>query len=114
MDVEKGEIRDDVSHRSMRLQLVHLRDQKLLAFVKSASAMDNMEAIVTLLSTTNLQKVDDADLAELCFAMGPVLLTNIVRILLSRTRSDGDLEGVQAVSAVRHTVLLATHSSPTR
>lgn len=114
IDQERGAIRDDVFHRTMRLQLLHLHDQRLLAFVKSGNALADADAIATLLTTTDLKNVDDADLAELCFALGPVSLTKILGMLLPKVQTDDELEAVQAIALVRHSLLSVMNPSPSR
>lgn len=111
---EREDIRDDAAHRTMRLQLLHLHDPNLLAFVKRGSALTDVNAIVTLLGATTLKNVDDADLAELCFALGSVPLTRIIGDLLARVKTDDELEGIQAIALVRHSLLSTAIPSSSR
>ncbi|MDD4287343.1 MAG: hypothetical protein PHN33_03260 [Candidatus Peribacteraceae bacterium] len=114
VELEHGDIRDDAAHRAMRLQLLHLHDPTLLAFVKCGSTLNDVDAIVALMSTTTLKNVSDADLAELCFALGPVSLTKILGMLLPKVQTDDELEAVQAIAFVRHSLISAMHPSSTR
>jgi len=114
VELEHGDIRDDAAHRAMRLQLLHLHDPTLLAFVKRGSTLNDVDAIVALMSTTTLKNVSDADLAELCFALGPVPLTRIIGDLLKQAKTDDELEGIQAIAFVRHSLLSVMTPSSSR
>lgn len=108
---ERDAVPDDAARRAMRLQLLHLHDPALRAFVRSAGETKDSAALTALVLGMDLKGVADADLAELCFALGPVPLTAIIADLLPKTKTDDDLEGVQAIALIRHSLLAAAASS---
>ena len=109
---EQQVLKDDAAHRAMRLQLLRLRDTKLTDFVRRGRDVADVDALVALITATDLTGVNDADLAELCFALGPVPLTGIIGSLLRQAKTDDDLEGIQAIAVVRRSLITAQTPSP--
>lgn len=104
---QEGNLRDDAAHRAMRLQLVHLHDPKLKEFIQRGSALTDAHALAEFVASADLHGVEDGDLAELCFALGPVPLSGIIAILLAQAKHDDDVEGIQALALIRHSLLVA-------
>ncbi|MDD5041320.1 MAG: hypothetical protein PHX87_03550 [Candidatus Peribacteraceae bacterium] len=109
--VEAVPSHDDIQHRSMRLHLVHLHDKKLMSIVERARTLTDVGTLVSLVSGSDLSDVNDADLAELCFAIGPIPLTRIIREFLSQAKDDSDIEGIQSLATVRHSLISAAFSA---
>jgi hypothetical protein len=101
---EVGNWRDSPGRRRMRMQLVQLRDPKLLAFLESAKAAQSAEALAALLMDTDLQGIADADIAELFFALGPAAVSSLIASMLGRVASDSDLQGIAALTTIRHSL----------
>lgn len=110
VEEERGTPSDSPEKRSMRMQLLHLRDPKLQGFLQAANAVGSLDAMVALLNDTSLEGVADNDLEELFFALGPEALSVFIAAELTRVQSDHDLEGVVALTVIRHSLLEAMHS----
>jgi hypothetical protein len=109
---ERGAFRDSPERRTMRLQLVHLRDPKLKIFLEKARAATSVDALATLVLSMDLREVMDADLAELFFALGPALLAKVMSSLLQSARTDSDIEGIAALTVIRNALYSSTTASP--
>lgn len=88
-----------------RLSLLSLHDPKLRAFQKKAQSMNTPEELASLVSDTDLKDVSDADLAELFFALGPTALSSLIEHELQHATTDDDLDNVDALVTIRHSLL---------
>jgi hypothetical protein len=104
VELEESNFRDSPERRRMRLHLLKLRDPKLLAFQEKANKAGTVEALTALILDTDLKKVNDADLAELFFAIGPGPIGRIVEAMLSGVKTDSDIEGIAALTSIRRSL----------
>ena len=102
---------DSPERRRMRLYLLRLHDPHLQAFVEEAKKRDTPEALIQLIYNTNLAGVDDSDLAELFFVLGPNALSALIQKMLLECKTDSDLQDIAALTEIRHS-LFASLSSP--
>jgi len=105
VEEEKGTSSDSPEKRKMRMQLLHLRDPKLQAFLLAANEAGSLDAMVDLLNDTSLEEVADNDLEELFFALGSEALGVFIAAELGRVQNDHELEGVVALTVIRHSLL---------
>lgn len=104
VEPEEGNFRDSPERRRMRLQMLKLRDPKLLAFQEKARKAGTVDAITALILDTDMKKVNDADLAELFFAIGPGPIGRIVESMLVTVKTDADIEGIAALTTIRRSL----------
>ena len=104
---EQLEAKDSNEFMQMRLELLHVRSTVLKDFVSKVKASKNPQEVAKLFAEMDLHEVEDADLAELFFALGPVPLTLIIKDLLSNASSDSDLQDLEALTGIRHSLLLS-------
>lgn len=104
VETETGTWRDSPERRRMRMQLVHLKDPKLLAFMEKAKSAVSADALAALLSETDLQGVDDADIAELFFALGPAAVGKLIELMLTTAKTAADIEGIAALTTIRRSL----------
>ena len=107
VETENGNFRDSPERRRMRLHLVKLRDPKLLAFQEKAKEAGAVDALTVLIMATDLKDVNDADLAELFFAIGPGPMGKVVESMLKTATKDEDIEGVAALTTIRRSLYLS-------
>ena len=103
--MEEVDFADEPRKRLMRLYLLHLHDSKVMQFVEEAKKVNDPEKIATMMQDMDIADIDDGDLAELFFALGPNVLDGIIRYSLREAQTDDDIEGVVAVATIRHTLL---------
>ena len=96
---------DHRENREIRMQLLRLHDPKLLRFQKRASSVSDPEELAGLVAETDLSEVSDADLAELFFTLGPATLTRVIGVMLQMAKTDQDLQGIAALTAIRDALL---------
>lgn len=100
---------DSADKQMIRLSLVRLHDPRLLKLKKQAEQAGSIEEVATLIQSMNLKDVDEDDLAELFFALGPAALSRLIVDLLAAAKSDSDVEGVTALTIIRHSILTSLH-----
>ncbi len=96
---------DSDAKRATRFALLRLHDPKLLAFRDVASKVKNIEDLNVLNQRSDLSDVQDADLAELFFALGPEVLTHLIGFLFPSISDDEALEDIVALTVIRHSFL---------
>lgn len=107
---EKYTAADSFEKRKVRMQLMHLRDPKLKVFLDHAAKCSAPKEVAEHLHNTDLTHIDTADLAELFFALGPTVLTLLINFMLKDITSDEEVEGVAALTLIRHKLLEAFQS----
>jgi hypothetical protein len=95
---------DTAEQQASRMVLLRLHDPRLIALQKQLLASQGSGAI-SLVEAHDLSSIDDADLAELCFVMGPSILTSLLGVLLSRAATVEDLRTIWSLSMIRHALL---------
>ena len=106
-EVETEELTYDDTYEQqiIRLSLVRLHDPSLIALRDKAAQTHSLEEVAALMRNVDLKMVEEDDLAELCFAIGPSALSQLISLLLAQAQTDKDIEGVTALSVIRHAVL---------
>lgn len=95
---------DSASLLHTRLSLVRLHDPQLV------SLRDQVQAGTSVLEASKsiqLADVDESDLSQLFFAMGPSLLTSLITGLLGTAMKDADFLSVASLAQIRHALLLS-------
>lgn len=112
VEEERGTSTDDLAHRDMRLHLLRVRSPKVTTIVKKALQENTVEGIARILNDTDLKGVHDADLAELFFVLGPGPLSILILNVLRSAKTDEDLQGIMALTVIRHSLFQSMASSP--
>ena len=107
VQVESRTYEDSPERRAARLSLMRLHDPKLLAFREKAQKVSSEEELKVLIRTMDLNGVIDDDLAELFFALGPVLLGQMIVSLLRDARSEKDVQDIAPLTDIRESQLNA-------
>jgi hypothetical protein len=101
---------DTPQKRMIRLSLLRLHDPVLLELRDRAEKAQSPEELANLLHDLDLKDIDDGDLASLFFALGPVVLSQLISHLLGAVTNDKDIEGVTALTVIRHSILSSFRS----
>ena len=109
-ETETEDFQDSAEQMLTRLQLLHVHDPKLLAFRDSLLSAKDNAAMESILMDTDLSSINDDDIAELFFALGPQLLSALIVGQLPEIKTEQDMYGLQALTTIRH-ALLITHKS---
>ena len=107
VEMETATYEDSVEKQIMRLSILRLHDPTLKELRDKAQSAGSVEEVATLLQDFDLKDVDEDDLAELFFAMGPTILSQLIASLLASAKTDDDIEGITALTTIRHSVLHA-------
>ena len=105
-------VAESPAQRRMRLHLLQLRDPKLKNFITEAQGKNSVDELATFVLSMDLKGVSEADLAELFFALGPTALTLIIADSLKKVKTDDDLDGINALVTIRHSLLLSMQPIP--
>lgn len=113
-DVEEETLvfRDSPAHRALRFKQLRLQDPALLALVQRASSAGVEEELLATCRDLDPARASDRDLAELCFLIGPEGISALLFERLRTLQSAHDLDGIAALAAMRHAMLLSLVSSP--
>ena len=99
--------RDSDEGRLMRYGLARFHDPRLQSFIQQVLAQKSVSGAAALFQKTDLAGVMDEDIAELFFVLGPSGASVLVSCMLQAVKSDTDLEGVAALTVIRHSLLLS-------
>ncbi len=107
---------DTPSRRSMRMSVIKLTDPRLLRLRTQVSELQQKpQDAKKLMDDMDFSDVNDDDLLQLFYAMGPDVLTFMIVQLLQPTANDEDVQMVASLSMIRHLILFAfveAYSSP--
>lgn len=106
VEEETSDISDTAEKMSMRMELMRFDDPSLAAFQSKVSGASSLEDLATLIQQTDLSDVNEDSLAELFFALGPVVLTRLIGPLLADVKSDAHMSSLEALTGIRHSLLL--------
>lgn len=102
--------KDSEERMMMRIEMLRLHDPSLVALQKKTQQSASLEDIASMLQETTLKGVQDSDIASLCFAVGPDVLSRVIVNMLGAAKTDKDIEIVTALTTVRHEILDAYSS----
>jgi hypothetical protein len=101
---------DTPAKREVRLGLMRLHDPLLLKVRDATQHSSTAMEMVDVLKNINLKDVDEDDIASLFFALGPNDMSHLIAHLLQNAKTDLDLEGITALTVIRHSILEAFDS----
>lgn len=102
---------DNDKRREIRVRNMQLRHPTLLQLKERLTSASALKEVTALLATMDFSVLPEDDLAELYFAMGPNVVSQLLTNLLPNVRSKEDLEALVSLSLIRHSLLLSL--SPT-
>lgn len=96
---------DDVKKRQVRLDLMDLDSKKLENLILRCGPTCTEPQLEELVAEMDFSKLSDADLWEICFALGADAMTYMLGKLLQNVQTDEQLEGICAFTFLRHEFL---------
>ncbi len=98
------EYEESADKQRMRCKLMKLSDpalQKAFDEVQNLKEGDQ-EAFNNWVSSLSLSELNDDDMNEIFYALGPVSISNMIKQMLAEAKEADDVEYVAAISAIRH------------
>ena len=105
VEIEKLTYKDDAERRQVRLDLMNIDDGHLEAVIAKCGPNCSEEELEKLIAHVDLTKMSQKDLWEICFALGPVAMEYLISKLLIDAKTDAAIEGIMALSHLRHDLL---------
>ncbi len=109
-EAETKSFKDSPKHLAVRLEQVKLKGNSVVALTEKMKAATSESAMQELINNADLGDLDDSDLAQLLFAMGPELIGNLIEVYLKKADDVKIVESAAGLSTFRH-MLLATQPS---
>lgn len=105
IDTEHRGFVDTPERRELRLSLVRLHDPRLMELREKVQKAQTIEEVTTYIQNMDLKGIDDDDVASLFFGLGPAYMSNIIQFMLKNATTDRELEGITALTVIRHAML---------
>lgn len=112
VEEERMTFEDSPEKRQVRLRNMQLKHPKLASLRNRAKSLKSSDEFQKLSEEIDFNAVSEDDLMELYFAMGPNILSEIIGMTLSNVKTSDGFLGVVALTAIRHSLLVALSSSP--
>lgn len=110
VEAEVLPIQDTPEKRVVRMSLLRIRDPKLVMVQQSAKSGD-INTVIDAVKNHDLADVHEEDLKQIFFALGPVVVTKLIESMLPEAKTDQDIEGITALTVIRHALLSARQPS---
>jgi len=107
VEAETHGYNDTPPRMELRMALLRIHDPRLVAFREQVQTAKTIEEVVELIKLEDLSKVDEDDMAALFFALGPQYISSMIEVMLGEVTTDKDVEGITALTVIRHTILQA-------
>ena len=104
---EKLTFEDSDVYRDLRLSIMKLHDSALLELRDRLRNVKSNEETKTFLDEFDLRHVNNEDLTQIFYAMGPTPLNYIILSTLALAKNDEDVEMAANLSGMRHIILEA-------
>jgi hypothetical protein len=88
--------------RRARFTNMNVQDPRLKDIRKRAEKGESKEQLTSVLGKADFSDLNESDMVELFYALGPEIISALILVLLSETKEDADLEQVSAYSSMRH------------
>ncbi len=105
VEAETIVFKDDDKNRQVRLEIMQISDPTLLAFRKKAQNAKDAKEFLTLVDELDLATVDEQDIGQLFFGLGPDAVTALMAAMLPDVQTDDDMQHFAAFSQLRHIIL---------
>lgn len=93
---------ENPTKRLARFRIMHIKGKALKTFQEQVRTASSTEQIDAMVQTIDIDQVDDVDLTEILYAMGPVLIEQFILYYLKKVKSDEDIKGLAGFSTIRH------------
>ena len=103
---------DSEKKREIRARNMQLRHPSLLKLRERLTSTLTPKEVAAILATMDLSVLPEDDLAELYFAMGPTVISDLIGNLLKNVRTLEDFEALTSLTLIRHSLLLSLSSAP--
>lgn len=100
--IEIIKYKDTPQLMQVRMRNMTLKDPQLLVL---KGKLNDMNDIQTLANTVEIASVDEEDLMELYYALGPDVLTHFISEGLAHVQSKHDIDAIHSLSVVRNVLL---------
>jgi len=104
---EEQSYEDSAERRQVRLDLMELDDGRFEDVILKCGPECSPEDLQKLVSKVDLTGLSERDLWEICFALGPDAMGFLISKLLVDVRDDDHLEGIMALTNLRHELLVS-------
>lgn len=99
---EDGAFQDTPEHMFIRFDHAKLYDPALINFRDEAFKCSSAQEVQELIDTRDFSSMSQADFPEICFAMGPEVLSGLIVKLIPEAKTDEDVALISALSVIRH------------
>ncbi len=96
---------DTPERRAFRFQMLRVQDPQLIQFREKALQAMSDTTFIELASSIDLTRIDNRDLTQIVFALGPDAMGMIITGILQSATMKDDIELAAAFSALRHGML---------
>ncbi len=107
IDTEHLGFVDTPERRELRLSLVRIHDRRLLDLREKVQKAQTIEEVASYIQDMDLKGIDDDDIASLFFGLGPTYISSLIQHMLRTVTTDRELEGITALTVIRHSMLNA-------
>ena len=88
--------------QKVRLSIMNIQDQRLQDFMKKSHTAKTSEDLLTMISDVDFSQMNDSDLTEIFYALGPNTLSQLLSQLLWDATDDSHIEEIASISTMRH------------
>lgn len=93
---------DSEDRRRLRMSTVYVQDARLKQFHDKAHSSITIEEATNMLQEIDLRDINQTDVREILYALGPDVLSAIVGLLLRTAGGVDDIHEAAAYSTARH------------
>lgn len=93
---------DTPEKRLARFRIMQIRGKALRAFQEKVRTAATTQEVDAMVQTIDIDQVDDIDLTEILYAMGPELMEQFIMYYLKKASSDEDINGLAGFSTLRN------------
>ncbi len=111
VDEETLESYERSEELEMRYRMASFDDPALQTLCEEVKRAKDARDIEKIAGTVDFSSLPHAQVAELFFILGTRVLSAMIRFTLERAESDEDLEGIAALTEIRHMLFEANTSS---
>jgi len=104
VEAEEKTYEDSAQKRAIRLSMARVHDPVLMHLRDKAYKAGTVEEVAGYINETDLKRVDEDDIAELFFALGPDIIGRLIAYMLQTAKTDTDIEGIVSLSLIRHEI----------
>ena len=110
VEEEKGKANERPEELMMRYQMASFDHPSIKTFVESVRGAKSAGEIEKAAASFDLASLPQEQAAELFFVLGTNLIGKIIQYLLQKATRDEDLDGIAALTLIRHFLLEANAS----